>query len=104
MRILGISTVGRGSAVALLDEKSILFAIEDLNKKGRLKRFTVICDHQSVVSEATKETSETSKNPWMNELRKVLGQNRKSIRLEGLESNPAHGSLTEFVNKQEPPA
>jgi len=29
MRILGISTIGRGSAVALLDEKSILFAIEE---------------------------------------------------------------------------
>jgi carbamoyltransferase len=29
MRILGISTIGRGSAVALLDEKSILFGIEE---------------------------------------------------------------------------
>src|SRR5271157_653271 len=29
MRILGISTIGRGSAVTLLDEKSILFAIEE---------------------------------------------------------------------------
>jgi carbamoyltransferase len=29
MRILGISTLGRGSAVALLDESSVLFAIEE---------------------------------------------------------------------------
>jgi len=36
MRILGISTIGRGSAVALLDEKSILFAIEE-EKINRLQ-------------------------------------------------------------------
>ena len=36
MRILGISTIGRGSAVALLDEKSILFAIEE-EKLNRLQ-------------------------------------------------------------------
>ena len=36
MRILGISTIGRGSAVALLDEKSILFAIEE-EKLDRLQ-------------------------------------------------------------------
>jgi carbamoyltransferase len=29
MRILGISTLGRGSAVALVDERSVLFAIEE---------------------------------------------------------------------------
>jgi len=29
MRILGISTLGRGSAVALLDENAVLFAIEE---------------------------------------------------------------------------
>src|SRR5208282_5788756 len=36
MRILGISTIGRGSAVALLEEKSILFAIEE-EKLNRLQ-------------------------------------------------------------------
>jgi carbamoyltransferase len=36
MRILGISTIGRGSAVTLLDEKSILFAIEE-EKLNRLQ-------------------------------------------------------------------
>jgi carbamoyltransferase len=36
MRILGISTLGRGSAVALLDETSVLFAIEE-EKLNRLE-------------------------------------------------------------------
>jgi len=36
MRILGISTIGRGSAVTLLDEKFILFAIEE-EKLNRLQ-------------------------------------------------------------------
>lgn len=36
MRILGISTLGRGSAVALLDEASVLFAIEE-EKLNRLE-------------------------------------------------------------------
>ena len=36
MRILGISTFGRGSAVALLDESSVLFAIEE-EKLNRLQ-------------------------------------------------------------------
>jgi len=36
MRILGISTIGRGSAVTLLDDKSILFAVEE-EKLNRLQ-------------------------------------------------------------------
>ncbi len=36
LRILGVSTVGRGSAVALLDESSVLFAIEE-EKLNRLQ-------------------------------------------------------------------
>src|SRR6202166_3254180 len=36
MHILGISTLGRGSAVALLDETSVLFAIEE-EKLNRLE-------------------------------------------------------------------
>ena len=36
IRILGISTLGRGSAVALLDESSVLFAIEE-EKLNRLQ-------------------------------------------------------------------
>jgi carbamoyltransferase len=36
MRILGISTLGRGSAVALLDESAVLFAIEE-EKLNRLQ-------------------------------------------------------------------
>jgi hypothetical protein len=73
---------------------AILFAIEDL--KGRLKRFTIVCDHESVVSEANREAV---KNPsvLMAKLRETLKQN-PSIDLEPLMANPAHGVVTEYVN------
>jgi len=73
---------------------AILFAIEDL--KGSLRRFTVVCDHESVVSEAKKKDV---KNPsqHLEELRKILREN-SSIELEVLTANPAHGVVTEYVN------
>jgi len=76
---------------------AIIFAIGDL--KTKLKRFIVVCDHQSVVSEAMK-FDEISKNFLLNELRKTLADNWSVIELTALKSNPAHGYLTEFVNKQ----
>jgi len=73
---------------------AILFAIDEL--KGRVKRFTVVCDHESVVSEAKRDVV---KNPseLMERLRETLRQN-PSIGLEVLKSNPAHGIVTEYVN------
>jgi ribonuclease HI len=74
---------------------AILFAIQDLKKS--LKRFTIVCDHESVVSEAKKKDV---KNPsqHLNDLRKVLQEN-PSIELEVLMANPAHGVVTEYVNR-----
>ncbi len=74
---------------------AILFAIDDL--KVRLRKFTVICDHESVVSEAKREAA---KNPseLMERLRETLREN-PSIGLEVLKSNPAHGIVTEYVNE-----
>jgi hypothetical protein len=75
---------------------AILFAIEKL--KGTLGRFTIVCDHESVVSEAIK--AEEVKNPsmLMENLREVLRENHRSIKLEVLKANPAHGIVTAYVN------
>jgi len=74
--------------------QAILFAIKEL--KGQLRRFTIVCDHESVVSEAkrsvAKHPSELMKN-----LRDALKQN-PTIGLEVLKANPAHGIVTEYVN------
>jgi len=73
---------------------AILFAIREL--KGQIRRFTVVCDHESVVSEAKRGVA---KNPseLMKRLRDTLKQN-PSIGLEVLKANPAHGIVTEYVN------
>ena len=74
---------------------AILFAIDEL--KGPLGRFTVVCDHESVVSEANREAV---KNPsdLMQKLREALREN-SSVKLEALMANPAHGVVTEYVNR-----
>ena len=73
---------------------AILFAIEEL--KDSLRRFTVICDHESVVSEAKRDEV---RNPseLMEKLRETLREN-PSVGLEVLRANPAHGIITEYVN------
>jgi hypothetical protein len=75
---------------------AILFAIEEL--RGKIGRITVVCDHESVVSEANRD--EVSKpGPFMEELRRVLRQD-KSVNLVVLQANPAHKVVTEYVNAQ----
>jgi hypothetical protein len=73
---------------------AILFAIKDL--KDVMKRFTVVCDHESVVSEAKREVAKNP-SPLMAKLRETLRQN-PSVGLEVLQANPAHGVVTEYVN------
>ena len=74
---------------------AILFAIDEL--KGEMDRFTIVCDHESVVSEANREAV---KNPsdLMQRLRDSLRENRH-VKLEALMANPAHGVVTEYVNR-----
>ncbi|MDE1852383.1 MAG: hypothetical protein KGI38_01415 [Thaumarchaeota archaeon] len=74
--------------------EAILFAVEDL--RDPLGRLTVVCDHESVVSEAKKDALKNPSGP-MRKLRAVLRAN-PSIRLEVLQANPAHGVVTEYVN------
>jgi len=73
---------------------AILFAIDEL--KDKLGRFTVVCDHESVVSEALREEVKKP-SELMERLRSVLREN-SSVKLEVLMANPAHGIVTEYVN------
>jgi ribonuclease HI len=75
--------------------EAILFAVEEL--KGTIRQFVVVCDHESVVSEA-KRDSVKSTSELMKKLREVLRAN-PSVKLEVLQANPAHGVVTEYVNR-----
>lgn len=74
---------------------AILFAIDEL--KGIFGRMTIVCDHESVVSEANRENVK-SPSLKMQELRETLSKNRKTIELRALQANPAHGVVTAYVN------
>jgi hypothetical protein len=74
---------------------AILFAIDEL--KDSVGRFTVVCDHESVVSEAKRKEVKRP-TPLMERLRKTLDEN-PSVELEALQANPAHGVVTEYVNQ-----
>jgi hypothetical protein len=73
---------------------AILFAIDEL--KGELGRLTVVCDHESVVSEARREAVRKP-SPLMQRLRDTLSKS-PSVELEALKANPAHGVVTAYVN------
>ena len=73
---------------------AILFAIEEL--KDSLSRFTIVCDHESVVSEANREGVKNP-NPLMEQLRRILLEN-SSVQVRVLQANPAHGIVTAYVN------
>ncbi len=74
---------------------AILFAIDDLG--GRFGRITVVCDHESVVSEANRNEVKNASR-LMEELRSRIREKNPSVRLEVLKTNPAHGVVTEYVN------
>ena len=74
--------------------QAILFAIERLG--ARFDRITVICDHQSVVSEAKRESVKRP-SPLLQHLRKTLHENPR-INLEALVTNKAHKVVTDYVN------
>jgi len=93
MHILGVSTLGRGSAVALLDESSVLFAIEE-EKLNRLQDSLDIprlalercfreyrlqlsdCRAIAVATrlDATSRSSTQSKRPWLTDMEDHLRQ------------------------------
>lgn len=76
--------------------EAILFAIREL--KGKLKQFTIFCDHQSVVSEANKQSKDTSStNPLLKEIRKELANSNSNITLKEFPINPAHTLLNKYL-------
>ena len=78
------------------EAEAIILAIEDL--RGVHGRITVVCDHESVVSEALlKDPGRQTES--MVRLREVLERNRW-VKLEVLKANPAHKVVTEYVSGQ----
>lgn len=94
----GLSNAKRVDATESDDAEvlAILFAIDEL--KDSLGRLTVVCDHESVVSEANKEDVK-SPSQLIEKLRSNLRQN-PSVQLQTLKANPAHGIVTAFVNAE----
>jgi len=78
--------------------RAILFAIDEL--KGAARRMTIVCDHESVVSEANRDEVRNP-SPPMQLLRDTLARNRKNLELRALQANPAHGVVTAYVNSLE---
>jgi hypothetical protein len=75
---------------------AILYAADEL--KDTLGHFTIVCDHESVVAEAKKDTPKRA-SELMERLRQALRDN-PSIRLEVLQTNPAHRIVTEYANME----
>lgn len=102
---VGYKVRGGGSAVEQVEAAesddaevlAILFAIRRL--KAKFERMTIVCDHQSVVSEANRaEVRRPSR--LMATLRETL-RGDPSVKLRALQANPAHGVVTEYVNSVE---
>jgi hypothetical protein len=75
--------------------QAILFAIGELGKK--FEDLLIVCDHQSVVSEANREHVKKP-SQLLAALRERLHAN-KQVKLEALQANLAHGTLTAYVNR-----
>ena len=75
--------------------EAILFAINEL--KFRFRRFTIICDHQSVVSEINRQTTRRVKNPLLDRIRKIREEN-PGIEISEMERNLADKYLDELEN------
>jgi hypothetical protein len=79
------------------EERAILFAITQL--RDCLKKFTVICDHESAVTKVNwkgDERKKAKKDKVLPEIWKVLDEKNRSVRVMALKTNPAH----RFLNQQ----
>jgi hypothetical protein len=76
------------------EERAILFAIMQL--RYRLKKFTVICDHESAVTKVNwkyDERKKGKKDKVLPDIWKALDEKNGSIRVRALVGNPAHAFL-----------
>jgi len=95
--VVGGNRAAKRVRVRESDDAEVLaatFAIQSLLETT--DRFTVVCDHQSVVSEANRESVKRPSR-HLAKLRRLLRAN-PGVELRMIETNPAHEALTEYVN------
>ena len=78
------------------EERAILFAIAQL--RGRLRKFTIVCDHESAVTKVNWKGGDRRKAKGDGVLPEIWGalDEKNSIRVRSLGGNPAHA----FLNKK----
>jgi ribonuclease HI len=98
-KLQGVGEVVDASETDDAELAAILFAMRAL--KGKLKRYTIICDHESVVSETKKKKAAEmpDTNPRLREVWAELKANR-SIKVEFFGSNPAHRLLNRYLREE----
>ena len=82
------------------EERAILYAIKEL--RDRLKKFTVICDHESAVTKVNWKDHERNKGKndrVLPDIWKALDEKNGSIRVRALKANPAHRFLNQRLKE-----
>ena len=85
------------------EERAIRFAIMEL--RDRLKKFAVICDHESAVTKVNWKGNDRNKGKKDNvlpDIWKVLDEKKGSIKVKPLGGNPAHAYLNRKLKELEP--
>jgi hypothetical protein len=90
-------TDGKSTETDDAELEAIAFAIGRL--KNRIPKFTVVCDHESVVSIITRKHLRPGiKKPILLEIRDEL-RNNSSIQVDALGKNPAHQILNRYLGR-----
>lgn len=79
------------------EERAILFAIKGL--KDSLRKFTIICDHESAVTKVNwkgDDRKKAKRDKVLPDIWKALDEKKGSIKVRPLGGNPAHA----FLNKK----
>ena len=95
--VRGVSTVEGADETDHAELQAVAFAIKGL--KGKPGKYTIVCDHQSVVFEIQRGTTRPRSKPILSEIQQALREN--SIKVEWLEKNPAHKLLNQFQAEME---
>jgi hypothetical protein len=84
------------------EERAILFAVTDM--RNRLRKFTVICDHESAVLKVNgkgEERKKAKKDVVLPEIWRAIDENG-SIEVKALGGNPAHTLLNRRLKELDP--
>lgn len=85
------------------EERAILFAIMKL--RNHLRKFTVICDHESAVTKVNwkgPERKKAKRDRVLPDIWEALDEKKGSIRVRPLGGNPAHAFLNKKLKELEP--